>query len=646
MEFPTAKLLLSEIAAFIADKSSNNENSYKRIEQLVKYGFETFKHTLSDRDRGELYYYASVCCHYFNDFTNQLTNAQAAVSLLQDSNDIELLNYSNHECSFALWQLGKYGDMVEYLVQEVELCRKLKNTILESAALNNLGLVYRILGDYISALSYFEQAAVAEASNHNTKVMAGIIGNIGTIYHYQNKKEIALEYYQRSLELKEEIHDNAMIITTLGNIAVIHADFGNYEQALAMMFRALALLEKLGNSVITATHLSSIGNIYRQMGCFEEALGYLQKAMDMVLQIDKATQPHHCFGLIADLYLDENYNGYNPEIAKTFLLKALELCAESKEYASATSYYQMLSNLEEKAGNYEQAYQYLQIYYERNACLNNDEIENKLQSMHIRHRIDQLQTETQLERLRNIELAGTNAHLAELNTEINTILGIVSNHLKSPLESIKLSSEYLSLHAQTLAAKEIFDSASSILQSSSFMFDIISDLLEISALESGKIKIELALSNISGIIFYAADSIGASANEKDIKLNIILDDNLPNVLIDEQRFREVCGRLFSNIFKYSQNRSLVEISAQILQDASILQIIFHAYGYSLAIEDLPKIFYKFQKFSASITLEDDTSGLGLAIVKKLIELMNGRIWCEPAEDKGIAFIIELPIAKV
>ncbi len=642
LEFSDSSSLIATIAGLIEDKALNKESKYTKIEELVQYGFDCFSSSLSNYDRGLLYFYSAITHNFYSNYNEQLASAQSAISLLEHTNDTIHLHRSYQKYTYALWLLGRYTDIISPLNRQLELSRELNDAKAEGSTLNNLGLAFRALGDYPTALEYFEQAVAVETINNNTYGLSGVIGNIGTIYHQQGNNEIALEYYQRSLQLKEQFNDSDLLITTLGNIGQIHSASGEYERGLEMLFRSLSLSQESGDTTLKASILAHIGDVYRQMERYDEATDFLHNALDTITQIEGSSRVHSYLARLAELLMHEKYDGYNLIQARSYLLQALSLCKESKEIGQVPQYYQLLCKIEEKEGNYEQAYEYLHQYIETNAALTTNAIEDRLNSMHIKHNLERFQNESKLERLRNVELEETNARLAELNNDISAILGIAANRLRNPLGSIKLSSESLLRRAKTLNYIEIQEFAANLLRSSSYMFAIISDLLEVNALENHKIDAELIPCNVSGIVHFATESQHSAASVKGINLQVTMRDNLPEILIDEQRLREACDRLLSNAIKFSPYYKTVEINVNTSSDNSALQIVIRDHGQGITADDMPKIFNKFQKLTAIPTAGEDSTGLGLPIVKQLVALMKGRIWCESTPGEGAAFIMEFP----
>ncbi len=303
-------------------------------------------------------------------------------------------------------------------------------------------------------------------------------------------------------------------------------------------------------------------------------------------------------------------------------------------------YYKKLSALEQEVENYEAAFDYMLAHIATQSGITSRFSEDRLHALHIKNRVEQLHREAQLERLRNIELAEINKRLEDLNIEINNLLGIAANNLKNPLASIKLSADFLLRHADALSTENIKEFASDLLKTSAYMFQVITNLLKINALESGKVNSEISPTDAVSLTRFVLESFREQIENKNIAVNLYSDD-IPKVLVDERHLRDVLENLISNAVKFSYFNQRIDVAFRAF-DNSFVRITIRDFGPGISEEDMPKLFKKFQKLSSRPTGGEDSSGLGLSIAEKLVKLMNGRVWFEPAEGKGAAFIVELP----
>jgi signal transduction histidine kinase len=108
----------------------------------------------------------------------------------------------------------------------------------------------------------------------------------------------------------------------------------------------------------------------------------------------------------------------------------------------------------------------------------------------------------------------------------------------------------------------------------------------------------------------------------------------PGVLV------QVLENLVSNAIKYSPPQK--EIMVRLARSGSAIRCAVEDQGPGLTAEDQKRLFGKFARLSAKPTAGEHATGLGLSIVKRMVEAMNGRVWCESEAGKGAAFVVELP----
>jgi signal transduction histidine kinase/ligand-binding sensor domain-containing protein len=274
---------------------------------------------------------------------------------------------------------------------------------------------------------------------------------------------------------------------------------------------------------------------------------------------------------------------------------------------------------------------------------------------------------------REIELANSELHLvnswmeeknvtlAALNNEKNEIMGIVAHDLKNPLSNIRLLARMLTKDAPTLNADTVRDLSSDIEESADRMFDLITNLLNVNAIEQGGMKLDFVPFDMTGLVKQVVHNYLASAEEKRITLHLevlpILESSSNNqhkierglqgylCFADRSATVQIIDNLVSNAVKYSPFDKNVIVCLRLSDDAQRVRVEVRDEGPGVSEEDMRKLFGKFARLSARPTGGEHSTGLGLSIVKKLAEAMNGNVWCESELGKGANFIVELPVSS-
>ncbi len=237
-----------------------------------------------------------------------------------------------------------------------------------------------------------------------------------------------------------------------------------------------------------------------------------------------------------------------------------------------------------------------------------------------------------------------NIELKELNKEKNEFLGIAAHDLKNPLSGIKGLSELIALG--DLSEEEVIDFANHIKSSSEFMFNLITDLLDINSIEEGKLNLHYDNFEVQELLITAVKEFKARAEAKNIELLHDFQTEGVNIHADPGKARQIVENIISNAIKFSPFDKRVWLRSYISENGTHAVIEVQDEGPGISEEDKRKLFGKFARLSARPTGEEHSTGLGLSIVKKLVEAMDGSIRCESILDEGSTFIFTFAISNL
>jgi signal transduction histidine kinase len=245
-------------------------------------------------------------------------------------------------------------------------------------------------------------------------------------------------------------------------------------------------------------------------------------------------------------------------------------------------------------------------------------------------------------RVRTQDLAEKNEQLVQLNQDKNEFLGIAAHDLKNPLSAIKGLAEEIEEAHDDMTAEELTEYAGKIREASEKMFALITNLLDVNAIESGKMNIHPAVVDLAALGARIAAHYTRSAQSKNIALFFHALASPCLAYVDESTTQQILDNLISNAVKYSPPARRIDVRIDARVDKIRCEI--QDQGPGLSAEDKQKLFGKFNRLSAKPTGGEHSTGLGLFIVKKMVEAMGGEVWCESEEGHGATFIVELPAA--
>ncbi len=233
--------------------------------------------------------------------------------------------------------------------------------------------------------------------------------------------------------------------------------------------------------------------------------------------------------------------------------------------------------------------------------------------------------------------------LRRLNEEKNEFMGIAAHDLRSPLGTINGFAELI-LDDATMARPEVEDSARRIRDTATRMAEMVQNLLDANRIERGEMELKLAPTDLGALVASVVDAQRSRALAKSQTLRLeSLTGPVPAV-IDPSVTIQVIENLVSNAVKYSPPGK--NIFVRLLQPAEAVRCEVQDEGPGLSAEDQKKLFGKFARLSAKPTGGEHSTGLGLSIVKKMVEAMDGKVWCESELGKGATFVVQFPMASV
>jgi PAS domain S-box-containing protein len=219
-------------------------------------------------------------------------------------------------------------------------------------------------------------------------------------------------------------------------------------------------------------------------------------------------------------------------------------------------------------------------------------------------------------------------------------LATVSHELRTPLNAI-LGWTTL-LRRGHLDATGVSKALEIVERNAKSQTKLIEDLLDISRIISGQLKLDVQTLDLSGVIRAAIESISPAAEAKQIKLTALLDDAAGPVWGDPQRLQQIAWNLLSNAIKFTPKGG--QVQAQLARVASQVEFVVSDTGQGINATFLPHVFERFAQEDLSSKRRHGGLGLGLAIVRQLVELHGGEVSCESeGEGKGSTFRVTLPI---
>lgn len=238
----------------------------------------------------------------------------------------------------------------------------------------------------------------------------------------------------------------------------------------------------------------------------------------------------------------------------------------------------------------------------------------------------------------------------------SNFISMVTHELRTPLTSVmgfakmitkKLAADILPKlpeddPACQKAARQVVDNLSVIVHESKRLSNLISEVLDLSRMESGNMKLHITKVDLSQALDRAFSSVGFLLEEKGLTCTKNVAPDMPLVEADEDRIVQVCINLLANAVKFTHEGG---ITCRLEHTATEVRVNVQDTGAGISAEDQKEIFNKFKQLGDTLTDRPQGTGLGLAISKEIVEQHGGRIYVESAPGQGSTFVFTLPLRQ-
>ncbi len=256
-------------------------------------------------------------------------------------------------------------------------------------------------------------------------------------------------------------------------------------------------------------------------------------------------------------------------------------------------------------------------------------------------RIDTLEAE--LAQTRH-ELAAARQELHEADTLKTEFIATVSHELRTPLNSIIGFAKLLLKQkigplnpVQQTDVSLIYDSAQHLL-------GLVNDILDLSKIEAGKIRLDLDWISVEEIVVGVMASTYILIEGKPIELREEIEPNLPKVYVDRSRIRQIVINILSNAAKFTDAGCITMRIRQITKnDQHFVCFSVKDTGIGIASKDMDKVFEAFRQIDSSTARRAEGTGLGMPISYRLVTLHGGELWVESQVGHGSTFSFTIPL---
>lgn len=594
---------------------------------------------------------------------------------------------SKHLRGFAFDDQGEYEKALALFREELAIFIEIQEKDEISTAYTNLGSVWGNLGRTDSSVAYYLKSLAIDEEMGDSLGASIIHNNIGNIYSDDGAYDKAIEHFEKALKIRQMMGAEKRYVQCYSNLATVYSRKKDYVKSEEYALKGLAFADKYDNKAYAGIICNSLGTNFNDQKQFNEALPWLEKALSYWKSIgNEAYQTYALYNLaIAYAGLGDGGKALQAARAGFAIVEKLKLEHQYELYfkAFATAY--------EAQGNYAQALDWHKKYVvlvdsilklDNTKKVAQMEAQFETQKKEAQIARQQLELERQSSQKRNILIGGIAlllalgggfqyfrnkqkikqkeaellAQKAELDAQIehaeaeklremdslkSTFFANISHEFRTPLTLIVSPLEQMldgSFRGDFQKYYRIMH------RNGKRLLELVNQLLDLSKLESGKMKLQPAPGDLAGFIRAIAYSFESLAVRKGIDFQVQVPPPPAAGFFDKDKLEKILTNLLSNAFKFTGEEGKVSLDCQFTLEldspgVKSVELKISDTGVGIPAEQLPQIFERFTQSGASEI--QPGSGIGLALTKELAELHGGKIEVRSAEGEGTTFLVTL-----
>lgn len=582
----------------------------------------------------DIYQNYSLIYSKLGDFKKALDYSQLAFSLVGRFNQQSKLADLVRETGNIYFSFGESTIALDFYQKSLNICKEAKDEEGMSKALNNIGRIYSENKQFSKALEFLNKSLEIKYKHDNKLGIANTLLNIGTIYLRQEKYTLAVDHFKQAISFYSKVSFNEGISNAyqyLGNTYLKSNDFQESEESFNT---ALEIAEKNKFKPLLVTITLGQSELYAKMTnyktAYEKFLEY-KILRDSVFSSERRT-------LLMEL--DAKYRLQSKEKQIQFLSKDQELKDAQRKKLIFWIAFLIAAALFLVSLTYF-IYSRMRFKNKLNIKLVEEISQRKIIEAELQRHQEHLEALVD-DRTKDLKIAKDKAEESDMLK--TAFLANMSHEIRTPMNAIVGFSNLLLDPESTQPEKEEYIHL--INSNSDNLMNLINDIIDISIIEAGQIKITKSTVCIFDTLeelrlIFDQELFKVGKSQIDLKVEYNLSDPLVSLTTDKNRFKQIFSNLISNAIKFTNNGSVI-FGVKGLNSNSFT---FYVKDTGVGIPECNResIFDRFSKFNT----DDDSklfsgTGLGLALCREIIELLGGNIWLESKVGEGSVFYFTLP----
>ncbi|MDP2304141.1 MAG: tetratricopeptide repeat-containing sensor histidine kinase [Ignavibacteria bacterium] len=621
---------------------------------------------------------------------NRLRNVDSAITSFNKSTEIrKLINDSTglgsslNNIGVVYWSLSQFDSAIIYFEKALELRSKLSNKEHLASTTNNIGTVYYQWAIYDKALEYYLQALELNREINNYANVPVILTNIGIIFKETSQEEKAIEYFQESLGYAIASNDTQNIGYVYNSIAGTFID-KNRDSSIYYYNKSLEAYKAVGSAGGIIICLKGLAENYIRSNDLGKARNYFNQILEIATREKNRLRIAEAYKYLGNINKSEN----QLTLAKEYFEKCIQISLEMNTKSFLRDSYKNLSEIYEATGDVNKALISIKEYLNYKEQIDNEDSQRRINDLKSRFEFEKYQRALDVQKYDNQqqrvflfsivailfgaiiaagilfvinnkrkkvneillqkneqiegqakELVMKNHELTELNHAKEKLFSIIAHDLKNPFFALLNYSLILKEDYHQLTDEERLGFISNIRETSIQTYELLENLLNLSASRTGKIDFNPVNIKLKELFDKISNLYQNQILEKEIRITNFVDEK-QMVFADPKMLEVVFRNLLNNAIKYTNPSGTIEMKTETL-DGSVLTIIKDN-GVGMDETTRDNIFNINSVTSTPGTKGERGTGLGLGLCKEFVEKNNGSIYVESEPNKGSTFYITLP----
>jgi signal transduction histidine kinase/ActR/RegA family two-component response regulator len=555
--------------------------------------------------------------------------------------------------SYDADQANQVKRSIEYANRAIKFSSQIDDKLSMYHAYNNIGINYEKIKEYSSAEYSYNKALSLALDIKNDTLKIWSYNNLGNVYSDGYKKiDLGLEYYKKSLTIAKKIKDTIEMTTPIINIGWTYIDSKDYDKALPYLLEGYDYVySNKSPDYESKVHINFLlARYYHGKNRYTKAWDHLSKATElakkksMILELTEIYHEHSA--LFEDQGMPEKalkalkqHNEYRAAMTQKNREREIQLARSKFDFAESKRNLEKAEKereLQETIAKRSRIITFISVivvivmFVLLMALYKNYADKNKMSRM----------LKAQNEALEKSKVEAEK--LSQLKTQF---ISTVSHELRTPLYGV-VGLTSLLLEESNLSEKE-HQYLNSLKFSGDYLLNLINDVLQLSKIESNKLKLEETDFSINALFSNIVNSFEYQLEQTKIKIHVEIDPSIPKVLKgDMVRLSQVLINLIGNSIKFTPNgdiwfRAINAIEEDTASGQWMVRFEVEDNGIGIPKEKQKEIFENFSQIDRD-HIDFQGTGLGLSIVKKLVDLFGGTIELRSERGNGAKFSFAIP----